>query len=88
VRITQTGQFKKDLKKQLKRGKQKEKLFEFLKILVEGKEIPEKYRDHALRGNWVGRRDSHLEPDWILIYYQLSESEIVLERTGSHSDLF
>lgn len=87
MRITQTSQFKKDFKKQLKRGKEREKLFEFLEILVEGKEIPEKYRDHALRGNWVGRRDSHLEADWILIYQRL-EAEIVLERTGSHSDLF
>lgn len=87
MKITQTTQFKKDFKKQLKRGKQKTKLFEFLEILVARKEIPERYKDHPLQGIWVGRRDCHLEPDWLLIY-QLRDEEIVLERTGSHSDLF
>jgi len=87
VRITQTKQFKKDFRKQLKRGKKPEKLFDFLEILVKEREIPQKYKDHALRGNWVGRRDCHIEPDWVLIY-QKREKEIVLERTGSHSDLF
>jgi mRNA interferase YafQ len=87
VRITQTKQFKKDLIKQIKRGKRPEKLFEFLDMLIAGQELADRYRDHPLRGNWVGRRDCHLEPDWVLIYQKM-ENEIVLERTGSHSDLF
>ncbi|MCC5833797.1 MAG: type II toxin-antitoxin system YafQ family toxin [Opitutales bacterium] len=87
MRITQTSQYKKDFKKQLKRGKDPEKLFSFLEILVEGKEIPDSYKDHPLRGRWAERRDCHLEPDWILIYLPKAE-EIILERTGSHSDLF
>lgn len=87
MRITQTSQFKKDFKKQIKRGKDPQKLFSFLELLVSGEPIPSNYKDHTLIGNWAGRRDCHLEPDWILIY-KLSELEIVLERTGSHSDLF
>lgn len=87
MKILQTAQFKKDLKKQLKRGKDRNKLFEFLEYLVSKEEIPSKYNDHALRGNWAGRRDAHLEPDWILIYSMNTES-VVLERTGTHSDLF
>jgi len=87
VKILQTTQFKKDFKKLLKRGKNKEKLFTFLEILMQGKDIPPGYSDHPLRGNWVGRRDCHIEPDWILIY-QKTEQEIILERTGTHSDMF
>lgn len=77
MRITQTSQFKKDFKKQIKRGKKPQKLFAFLEVLENQQAIPSKYKDHALMGNWSGRRDCHLEPDWILIY-KLSENEIIL----------
>lgn len=87
MRITQSSQFRKDFKRQLKRGKDKQKLFEFLEILVGGMDPPERYKDHPLKGDWVNRRDCHLEPDWVLIY-QKNKEEIILERTGSHSDLF
>ena len=87
MKILQTKQFKKDIKRVSKRGKSKEKLIEVLRILEKGEELPEKYRDHRLSGNWVGRRDCHVEPDWILIY-KVTEDSIILERTGSHSDLF
>lgn len=87
MRLTQTAQFKKDLKKQVKRGKDSEKVLVVVKILKEGKELPESYKDHSLRGRWINRRDCHLEPDWILIY-TISPEELRLERTGTHSDLF
>lgn len=87
MRILQSTQFKRDFKRLLKRGKDKEKLFAFLEILVEDREIPPVYKDHPLRGNWVGRRDCHIEADWILIY-QKTDTAIILERTGTHSDLF
>ena len=44
-------------------------------------------RDHTLKGNYVGRRECHLEPDWLLIY-KVEERDLILERTGSHADLF
>ncbi|MCC5842587.1 MAG: type II toxin-antitoxin system YafQ family toxin [Opitutales bacterium] len=87
MRLAQTAQFKKDLKKQIKRGKNPEKILEVVRILQEGKELPEKYKDHPLRGRWLNRRDCHIEPDWILIY-RVSPEELRLERTGTHSDLF
>ena len=34
-----------------------------------------------------GFRDCHLEPDWLLIY-KSTEDTLILERTGSHSELF
>jgi len=85
--LTQTNQFKKDLKRQIKRGKDLGKLKEVVGWLVEGEPLPLNKRDHALTGNWMGWRDLHLEPDWLLIYKRLPD-ELILGRTGSHSDLF
>ena len=85
--LTQTNQFRKDLKRQIKRGKDLGKLKEVAGWLVEGESLPPKNRDHALTGNWIGWRDCHLEPDWLLIY-KLLPDELILGRTGSHSDLF
>lgn len=87
MKVFQTNQFKKDLKKQIKRGKDRNKIFEFLEILISKKSIPPRYNDHPLKGNWFGRRDVHLEPDWILIY-KLDDDSVTLERTGTHTDLF
>jgi mRNA interferase YafQ len=85
--IRRTSQFKQDVKRMQRRGKDLEKLKRVLEILVKGKELAQKYRDHVLVGQYKGTRECHIEPDWLLIY-ELAESEIVLIRTGSHSDLF
>jgi mRNA interferase YafQ len=87
MKVTQTTQFKKDVKRQRKRGKDLEKLKQVVELLVAGSELPASMRDHALSGNWALWRDCHIEPDWILIYKPLSD-ELILGRTGSHSDLF
>jgi mRNA interferase YafQ len=87
VILRQTSQFKKDLKLQVKRGKRISFLEEVVVLLASNTPLPVKYRDHALQGVWKGHRDCHVQPDWILIY-RLSPEELVLERTGSHSDLF
>ena len=70
-----------------KRGKDLEKIKAVIDLLVAGEPLPSKNRDHKLGGNWIGRRDCHIEPDWILIY-KLTEDGLLLERTGTHSDLF
>ena len=51
--------------------------------------LPEKNRDHALTGDWIGHRECHIQPDWLLIY-RIEDNVLVLTlaRTGSHSDLF
>lgn len=87
MKLSQTTQFKKDIQKQLKRGKNSIKLKEVIEILVSGATLPIKYCDHPLKGKWLGRRDCHIQPDWILIY-RLSKDELLLERTGTHSELF
>jgi mRNA interferase YafQ len=87
MKVSQTSQFKKDIRKQQKRGKDLSKLKSAIDILLSGQDLPPKYKDHALIGNWDDHRDCHIEPDWILIY-QLREDELRLERTGTHADLF
>ena len=82
-------QFKKDYKKALKRGLDKKLLRETVEYLVQEKQLPEKYRDHALTGNYKGARECHIQPDWLLIYRIEKHLEILkLVRTGTHSDLF
>lgn len=82
-----TNQFEKDLKRCLKRKKRMEKFKLVAEALIEGQELDPIHRDHKLIGNFVGRRECHLESDWLLIY-KLSEDRIVFERMGTHSDLF
>lgn len=37
-------------------------------MLATGKKLPEKYKNHPLRGNLNGYYDCHILPDWVLIY--------------------
>ena len=82
-----TRQFERDLKRIKKRDKKIEKLKIVLRSLIEGEELDFIHQDHKLIGNWLGRRECHIESDWLLIY-KLEENRIIFERTGSHSDLF
>jgi mRNA interferase YafQ len=87
--FARTSQFKKDVKRAGKRGKDLSKLKAMLDMLIDGESLPPKFQDHPLRGGFMGSRDCHIEPDWILIY-SLSEKDthVCFERTGTHSDLF
>ena len=82
-----TTQFKKDYKKIKKQNKDLNKLQDVIDKLFNNIELDPKHNDHPLSGEWKGHRDCHIEPDWILIYRRTSD-ELILERTGSHSDLF
>jgi mRNA interferase YafQ len=87
MNLSQTSQFKRDIKRQRQRGKDLDKLKGVIELLISGTALPENLHDHPLTGNWKGWRDCHIEPDWLLIYKRLPE-ELILGRTGSHSDLF
>jgi mRNA interferase YafQ len=87
LKVRRTKQFKKDVKRMLKRGKDLEKLLYVVNELSEGKQLPEKYKAHSLKGEYKDKRDCHIEPDWILIY-EVGMNELILYRTGSHADLF
>ncbi len=80
-------QIQKDLKRLQKQGKDMRKFKAVVHQLLTGQPLPPRYRDHALTGNWAGFRDCHIEPDWLLIY-QITSTELILVRSGYHSDLF
>lgn len=82
-----SGQFKRDVKATEKRGKNMGKLRILLALLIEGKPLPREYLDHPLKGEWKGYRDSHMEPDWLLIY-KADDTNLWLARTGTHADIF
>lgn len=87
--VKTTTQFKKDFKLAKKRGLKMELLREVITVLAMGETLPEKNKDHALAGNWIGHRECHILPNWLLVY-RLEDEVLVLTltRTGTHSDLF
>jgi len=81
------GQFKRDVKLCKKRNKDMTKLRDLMTLLIEDKPLPPEYKDHPLKGNWKHHRDSHIEPDWLLIY-KIDGNNLYFVRTGSHADIF
>jgi len=87
--IRRSTQFKKDLKKIIKQGKNLDSLREIVSLLQELKPLPEKNNDHSLIGDWKGYRECHINPDWLLIYkLEQGLNLLRLMRTGSHAELF
>jgi mRNA interferase YafQ len=82
-----TRQFQKDAKRAIRRGTELEKFKLLARTLLAGNPLDAIHRDHKLSGNLVGRRDCHIESDWVLIY-RIDGDRLVFERMGSHSDLF
>lgn len=82
-----TEQFDRDLKKMLKRGKDKQRIKLVITKLINEEKLEPKYKHHKLAGMYKGRRECHIEADWLLIY-KIEGNQIIFERTGTHSDLF
>ena len=89
LQLVTTAKFRKDYKCIKKRGYNLSLLADVIDTLLREEPLSQKYRDHALTGNYIGFRECHIQPDWLLIY-SMSESELILtaSRTGTHSDLF
>ena len=85
--LEKTNRFEKEYKLMKKRGKNMRRLEEVLELLINQNNLPTKYKDHKLIGSYEGSRELHIEPDWLLIY-RISAQSIILERTGTHCDLF
>jgi mRNA interferase YafQ len=87
--IVWTAQFKKDYRRAVKRHLDVDQMDHVIRALSRCETLPPKYKDHALSGNWVGHRECHIQPDWLLIY-RVEDDVLVLTmaRTGTHSDLF
>ena len=87
LKFKTTHQFERDFIRVLKRGKNKEKIVALMQKLISHESLEQRHKDHNLTGNYIGRRECHIEPDWLLIYKK-GNQEIIFERTGTHSDLF
>ena len=87
ITVRRTSQFKKDVKRMGRRGKKFEEFKDVIRKLATGEKLEAKYQDHYLVGQYKRSRECHIEPDWLLIY-ELTEEEIILIRTGTHTDLF
>lgn len=89
LEIVLSNRFKKDLKLAAKRGYDLDLLDKVVNTLAKQEPLPEKYRDHPLTGDYIGFRECHVQPNWLLIY-RIDDGELILflSRTGTHSDLF
>ena len=82
-----TAQFAKDVKRLRRRKKDLDKLKIIVRTLLRNEVIDPLHRNHKLIGDFQGRRECHIEANWLLIY-KITESKVIFERTGTHADLF
>ena len=87
LEVRDKKQYRKDYKKLKSSAKDLSKLAVIIGLLQEGKELPENARDHDLIGDYEGYKECHIAPDWLLIY-QITDTHVIVARTGSHSQLF
>lgn len=89
LNVVLSNRFKKDLKVAARRGYNLALLDEVINTLASRQTLPEKNRDHSLSGDYIGFRECHILPDWLLIY-RVDDDDLLLFllRTGTHSDLF
>ena len=87
--VVLSNRFRKDLKLAAKRGCDLALLNSIVDRLAKGEALPAKHRDHSLTGDYIGFRECHIQPDWLLIYRNDGEALMLfLMRTGTHADLF
>lgn len=87
LNASSTTRFAREVEKVRKRGKDMKKLGDIVKKLTNEEPLDPKHHNHKLKGEYTGRWECHIEPDWLLVYCK-TDTEIVFERTGTHSDLF
>lgn len=87
LKLKESGQFKKDYKKCVKRGLNMNLLKSVITTLAIPAALPKKNQDHDLKGGYKNFKECHVSPDWLLIYRYNGEY-LELSRTGTHSDLF
>lgn len=87
LKLSTTAKFNKDLKLCRKRGYDLSLLSAVVSSLRIPISLPAKHQDHKLSGDYKEYRECHISPDWLLIY-RAQDDELILNRTGTHSDLF
>lgn len=88
--IERTTRFRRDYKRE-KKGAHRTTLQADLRWILTtlscDEVLPDRYRDHALTGDWSDHRDCHVKPDLILIYRKPDPETLQLVRLGSHAEL-
>ena len=87
LRPSVSSRFKRDVKRQRKRGSDLSKLKDVIDLLLSGSTLPPSFMDHPLSGEWNEYRDLHIEPDRLLLY-RIDGDTLKLARTGTHDDIF
>lgn len=82
-----SSKFKKDLKRFPVKGKESEQIKSVVKKIKNNEKLPEKLKDHKLKGKYAEHRECHINPDFLLIY-KIEGEKLILTRIGSHSELF
>ncbi len=87
MRLLTTSRFERDLERAGRRGKDLDKLWAVVDRLLAEQPLDPRNRAHRLSGEWSRSWECHIEPDWLLIWH-VDDNDLVLARTGTHSDLF
>lgn len=87
-KIDFSKRFKKEYKRAIRQGKQ-DKIDSLIEKLANDEALEPKHKDHALKGEYTGYRECHIEPELLLIYKKQDDILVlVCFRLGSHSELF
>ena len=80
--ISRTPTFERDWKRLKRKHYDPAKLRKALQTLMaeDADTLQREYRDHALKGEWLGFRELHIEGDWLLIY-RIDHGELCLVLT-------
>lgn len=81
--------FRKELEKCRKRGLNLADIQAVMLKLMDDEPLEVKHHDHPLAGDFIGCRECHIRPDWLLVYLlDNKDNSISFLRTGTHADLF
>lgn len=86
-KITYSPKFKKTYKKlNVKEEKETDMIIE---RLANDEPLEPKYKDHALKGDYIGFRECHIKPDLLLVYRKNNDIlELYLANLGNHNNIF
>ncbi len=86
--VVPTTRYKKDLKRYRNNTDKLRTLKRILDLLREEQNIPNEFKPHYLKGEYIGCLECHIENDFLLIWRDEENDIIKLIRLGSHSELF
>ena len=62
--IEYTNQFRKDLKRCKKQGRDMRAIYSVITLLKETGTLPQQFKPHKLKGEYKGKWECHIQPNW------------------------